>query len=302
MRQFFKYIRILLSYILGLILSLLYRIKPAKRLCPSANHPQLIVSVTSYGRRVAKVLRYPLLSILHQTRRPDRIVVWLDNDHFSDENIPSYLRRMISEYGIEVKYCEDLKSYKKLVPSLREFPEDIIVTIDDDQVYDRHTLEELWNMHMEHPESIICPIAHVPVFESGNLKPYFTWKLNVKHSDSRILFPVGAFGVLYPPHSLFSDATDSSLFTSLSPHADDVWFWFMGLMNHRRVYIIGNWTCRPIDLAYQLIHRDDSLMKQNLLNNRNDVQIEAVLEHYGVSPNQAALEGLLDGTHVDLFS
>ena len=43
-------------------------------------------------------------------------------------------------------------------------------------------------------------------------------------------------------------------------------------------------------------------MKQNLLNNRNDVQIEAVLEHYGVAPNQTALEGLLDGTHVDLFS
>lgn len=293
MRQFFKYIRILLSYIHGLILCVYYRISPARRLCPYAEHPQLIVSVTSYGRRVAKVLRYPLLSVLHQTRLPDRIVVWLDSDHFSDENIPSYLRKMMSKYGIEVKYCEDLKSYKKLVPSLREFPEDVIVTIDDDQVYYRRLLEKLWNLHMEHPESIICPAGHVPTFEQGNLKPYFTWQLNVKGSDSRILFPVGAFGVMYPPHSLYRDVTDSSLFMKLSPYADDVWFWFMGLRNHRRVYMIGRRTCRPVDLAYQLIHRDDSLMKQNLLNSQNDVQIATVLEYYGVPQNQAALEGLL---------
>ena len=292
MSKTFKYIRIIYSYMHGLVLCAVYSLLPKHKLVCRESAPRVIVSLTSYGRRVARTLKYPVYSMLLQSRRPDKIVVWLDNENFSESSLPSSVKRL-EKYGVEIRFCEDLKSYKKLIPSLKLYPEDIIVTIDDDIIYERNTLKCLLDRHSEYPDDIICTMAHIPTFGAEGLNPYNDWKLNVCYSDEELIFPLGGSGTLYPPHSLDKDVTDASLFMELAPQADDIWFWVMALKNGKRIRMSGlNRMYRQIDLMYQQTHRNSSLKDSNLGENRNDLQIKAVMSHYGIAPDRNSVLAL----------
>lgn len=69
------------------------------------------------------------------------------------------------------KWCNDLKSYKKLVPALQEFPHDILITADDDLFYEPEWLEKLYNAYLENPQIIHCHRAHyIQLNADGSLK------------------------------------------------------------------------------------------------------------------------------------
>ncbi len=278
-----KYIKILWSYFCGLIYALWLMMVPKRRLSPvtEAQHPQLVVSLTSYGRRAAKVVPHVLASLLVQTRRPDRIILWLDNVNFSPERLPRRLATIRDKYGVEIRFCDDIRSYKKLVPALLLCPDDILVTVDDDLLYSRRLLEKLYETHLETPDMRLCALAHQPVMENGKLVPYRKWRHNITNHTAMPIFPLGGAGTLYPPHSLYSDVTDKSLFMRLAPQADDVWFWAMGVMAGTKTRLIN--LSNPffqIDLLYQVLHKDASLMTTNLHEDNNDRQICKVIEHY----------------------
>ena len=100
------------------------------------SEPNLIVSLTSYGRRVDKGY-YTIISLLRQTYKPDAIILWLDKDNWDDSKLPKSIQDL-KKKGLEVKYCIDLRSYKKLIPALLEYPKSIIVTCDDDIYYKKN--------------------------------------------------------------------------------------------------------------------------------------------------------------------
>lgn len=278
-----KYIRILWSYACGLIYAFCLMLVPKRRLSPVSdnNHPHLIVTLTSYGRRATKTVPHVLSSLLVQTKRPDRIILWLDNTNFSEERLPHRLVRMRDKYGIEIRFCEDIRSYKKLIPTLQQYPNDILVTVDDDLVYRRRLLEHLYNAHLETPTMRLCSLAHQPTFNNGLFAPYKKWTHNVMYHSEKPIFPLGGAGTLYPPHSLHTDVTDKGLFMSLAPQADDIWFWAMGELAGTKTRLIDfGYPFYQIDLLYQFFHKDASLMSSNLHEDNNDVQIKKVLGHY----------------------
>lgn|SRR5574344_1890169 len=295
MFQLIKKIKIILSYFKGLLLSLILLLRPLNKLQSRTGTSQLIVSVTSYGRRVRKTLKFAVLSMLAQSIRPDRIIIWLDEEHFNSDNIPTSIRRLVNRYGVEVKFCPDYKSYKKLIPTLSLCPEDLIVTIDDDLIYDKRTIEMLYNTHLSNPNAIVCSQANIPTFVNGHLRPYNDWVFNVVETDKQIILPLGGSGTLYPPNSLFKDVNKSSLFMTLSPCADDVWFWIMGIMQGTTVKLSSNrHMIMPIDLLYQLLHKNNnSLMRKNLAEGYNDVQIKAVFSYYGLSTDEMSIKELI---------
>ena len=278
-----KYIRILWAYACGLMYAAWLMLIPKKRLTTTdkPSHPQLVVTLTSYGRRATKTVPHVLASLLVQTKRPDRIILWLDNINFSDTRLPKPLAVMRDKYGVEIRFCEDTRSYKKLIPTLQLCPDDILVTVDDDLLYKRRLLEKLYEAHLETPHMRLCALAHQPIIENGAFLPYRKWKHNVMyHSENRI-FPLGGAGTLYPPHSLHTDVTNQSLFMQLAPQADDVWFWAMGEMAGTKTRLIDfGYPFYQVDLLYQLMHKDASLMASNLHEDNNDKQIRNVLNHY----------------------
>ena len=278
-----KYIRILWAYACGLIYAAWLMLIPKKRLAPAdrKGHPQLVVTLTSYGRRVSKTVPHVLSSLLVQTKRPDRITLWLDDVNFSSSCLPKRLADMRDNYGIEVRFCEDLRSYKKLIPTLQLCPDDILVTVDDDLLYKRRLLEELYKAHLETPDMRLCSLAHEPVIVDGVFAPYRKWKHNVVRHSINQVFPLGGAGTLYPPHSLHTDVTNKSLFMNLAPQADDVWFWAMGELAGTKTRLIDfGYPFYQVDLLYQLLHKDASLMASNLHEDNNDKQIRNVVEHY----------------------
>jgi hypothetical protein len=74
---------------------------------------ELIVSLTSYPRRFP-ILDFAIRSLLNQTVRPDRVILWLAEDDVT--YLPSAVRRLA---GLEIRTCRDLRSFKKLVPLWR---------------------------------------------------------------------------------------------------------------------------------------------------------------------------------------
>lgn len=278
-----KYVRILWSYILGLcyIVWMKFLKKKALSSVGSKSHPHLVVTLTSYGRRAARTVPYALESMLVQTLRPDRIILWLDNANFSADNLPKSLVKMRDKYGVEIRFCEDIRSYKKLIPTLDLCPNDILVTIDDDLVYKRDLLRSLYNAHKDTPNQIICALAHQPKMCGTEFEPYRDWKHNLTKPIDGVIFPLGGSGVLYPPHSLAAEVIDDKLFMRLAPQADDVWFWAMGVMASTKVRLIDfGYPFYQIDLLYQKLHRNTSLMASNLHENFNDVQIKRTKDHF----------------------
>ena len=77
----------------------------------------VVVSLTSYGERLDYVY-LTVLSLMHQTMPPDRIVLWIDFD--TDPNsVPDSLKRL-EPYGLDIRYgCENLKGHKKYFWALR---------------------------------------------------------------------------------------------------------------------------------------------------------------------------------------
>lgn len=248
-------------------------------------HPEFIVSLTSYGRRVNKVVYYTIVSILKQSFLPDRIILWLDKDNWNEKNIPLRLNKLCSK-GLEIKFCEDLKSYKKLIPTLTECPENIIVTIDDDVIYTRNFLKQLWISYRKAPSRIHCTKALLPQRkdkQTFSLAPYTSWpEIPPEQTDARTLkFPVGVGGILYPPYVLDSEITNIKLFTKLCPQADDIWFWCMAIKNntgHTKIAIRKPFY--SFDSIYQFFHHGSALTHSNAKESKNDDQLRNVIDYF----------------------
>lgn len=240
----------------------------------------IIVSLTTYGARAMSVY-LTIESIMQQTLKPNKIVLTLDQDEFNKNNLPLSLKRL-QQRGLEIIFTEDIKSYKKLIPVLRLFPEDIIVTVDDDVIYPPDMLERLYLRHNDHPNDIICCHAHIISFDNnGNACPYLSWADQPAHigGNSKSLLPVGIGGILYPPHCLHQDVDNVEKFLQLSPMADDLWFKIMA--------ILKGTTCVKIPLPEEF---DDWITTTNSpfdyclsdinSNYANDVQWNNLLSYY----------------------
>lgn len=107
---------------------------------------RIIVSMTSYGPRLANIPGV-LNSIYAQTRQPDLVVLNLAYD----EKLPDDVQKYIEEHCVEINRVPDTKVYKKLIPTLKKYPEDCIITIDDDFLYPQGMIEEFMSVHFKYP-------------------------------------------------------------------------------------------------------------------------------------------------------
>ena len=259
--------------------------KPATGINTTARSERVTVSLTSYGRRVASVLPVTVLSLMRQTYKPDTVVLWLDRDHWNSDNTPDSLKRL-QEAGLTIKYCEDLKSYKKYVTAIEEYPDDLIITTDDDFYYSADFVERLMQAHAASPDEIHTHRAHRPTFnDDGSLKLYNDWGLLVYDTNESPLFATTGGGCLFKRSQLYKDITDRNLFSALCPMADDVWFYFMSVLNGTRINVLPHkkHTMIPLDNFYQLTHKNASLSAVNCGESYNDVQIRNVMKHYGLT-------------------
>ena len=249
-----------------------------------------IISLTSYGRRVKKeVVYYTLISLLRQKIKPDRIVLWLDENEWNDITLPHRIKALRNK-GIDILYCEDLKSYKKLIPSLLKYPNSSIITVDDDCIYPIDLVEQLVHEHEKNQSEIICLYASMPLIKDGIPFNYHLWKDLTSCSRGHLIFPTGAAGILYPPNSLHKDVVKKELFQKLAPLADDLWFWFCGLYNNtEKIFVPRKHEALSFDMFYQYTHKGSALTHVNKHLNKNDEQLSNIFCYYNTFINEKGL-------------
>lgn len=247
---------------------------------------QVIVSLTTHSKRLYEVF-LAIESIMQGTYLPNRIILWLGDDAQSID-LPDTLHRQLQR-GLEIRYTQDLGPHTKLIPAILAFPDDIIITIDDDMFYAYDMVENLIKAHNLHPADIISNRVTVMTFDpSGLLRSYMKWE-HYSHPvvDTRRNLITGVEGCLYPPHSLHPEVFNSQVFRSICAYADDVWFTAMAILQGTLVRSlfthyergcaggINNMSVQDIGLW----HAND-----NEADCRNDQQIKAVFSQYNIYP------------------
>ncbi len=242
---------------------------------PHSLPAELIVSVTSYRPRFPG-LATALKSILRQTIKADRTILWID--HTDLEFIPRNVLDL-EDRGLEIKSVKTpMRSYAKIIPALQRFPDAFLVTADDDLRYRPDWLERLVAEYQGLNE-VICHRAHQIRVGVGNMPgPYPTWEKEIGARDpSPLIFATGVGGVLYPPKILHPDVTDVETFKSLCPIEDDVWLYWMARRNGIMAHKIGP----RFNFDYIEGSQDVALHHQNVGEKKNDIQIAAMIARYG---------------------
>ena len=237
----------------------------------------LIVSLTSIPERLYKV-HLCIEALLDQSIIPDHIILWL-SDTICRNEIPENLNRL-ERRGLQIRFCRDIGSYTKLIYALKENPQGIIVTADDDVFYPAFWLEKLYLAYQAEPQYIHCYRAHLMKCNSkGMPDSYHDWEYFAPGmlGPSFFLFPTGHCGVLYPPGSLHQEVFNEEIFKRICPLGDDIWFKAMSLLN--------GVACKKVQPFFNRFRgiwgtQASALHKVNVMQNKNDEQIRAVFEHY----------------------
>lgn len=239
---------------------------------------ELIVSLTSYPARFPTLAK-TLKTLLDQTVAADRTILWLG--HGDRDRLPPEVLAL-QAHGLEIRDCDDLRSFTKIIPALEAFPDAFILTVDDDAAYDPTLIETLARGYDHAAPAIIARRVHLAQFgEGGRLTRYLSWSLNVADAADRdaahVLFLTGVGGVLYPPRSLHPMVLDRARFGRLCPHGDDIWLFWMARRAGTPVRRVGD--VRPV--VNWSGSQGVSLMEANLGRDRNDEQIRAVEAELG---------------------
>lgn len=242
---------------------------------------QIIVSLTTYGLRIDTVY-LAIESIFQQTLKADKVVLYISEKDFWDDKIPILLRKQM-ERGLEIRYVKDIGPYTKLLYALKDFPNDIVITIDDDYIYPIDTIEKLVRAHSIHPKAVCCHHSRtITKKDRQRLYHYnsFPQTYPSNHSLSDNYLAEGFGGVLYPPNALHEDVFKENLFKKLSPMADDLWFKAMELLNGTPVLQIARNKSWIYEMSRIESVQDTGLMNVNVTNNKNDSQLKAILDFY----------------------
>lgn len=249
-------------------------------------NPELIVSLTTIPERIGTV-ELCLDCLLRQSLKPDRLILWLSESNevgkplISKSELPANLLRLVPR-GLEIRWCEDIRSYRKIIPTMRAHPDALIVTADDDILYPRYWLKLLYNAYQKEPQYVHCHRAHLIRYDTtGFALPYSQWNVLADgyQGPSLDLFPTGVGGALYAPDHLHPEVLNEAAFMALCPKADDVWLKAMSLLVNVQCKKVAP---RTIQLMEVRIPNNRTLFFENVTLNGNDLQIKAVAEHFRI--------------------
>lgn len=241
----------------------------------------LIVTLTTYGERINQVY-LTIESIASQSWKPNKIILWLDKNEFSDDNLPLNLKKLRNR-GLIIRYCDNIRSYKKIIPSIEYFPNDTLITIDDDIIYAKDMIENLVLESIKYPKDIIGYRSHRIKFKNGCVDEYKNWKFE---SDSvelnRSTFLTTGAGTLFPPKIFDNEIKNKDVFMKICPYADDIWIYLMS--------IYSGVNCRKVSDSRVYWDRflimnnlqDGGLYQKNLIGGQNDIQFSKVQSYYNI--------------------
>lgn len=243
---------------------------------------ELIVSFTTIPSRIA-YLSDVIKSILNQTILPDRFILYIYKDEFTDVDIESILAEEIRQ-GLEIIWVdENLRSHKKYFYAMKDNPNAIVIVIDDDTIYPPTTIERLIESYKRFPEAISAMRCHKIKFsQNASLLPYNDWEFERMGgtNPSHLNFFTGCGGVLFPPKARTEELFNRENIKSLSFLADDVWLNLLAVKNGIKVAKATWGKGTPITIDD---NPEESLVYINAMyDNNNDKCIANMVKYYQI--------------------
>ena len=232
---------------------------------------KIIVSLTSFPARINIVVK-TIKTLLTQTLKPDAVILWLAPEQFpnGEKDLPQELLDL-KQYGLTIDWYKDIRSYKKIIPTLKKYPNAVIITTDDDIYYAPDTVESLYKSYLEHKNEVHAhrcdwlkvveedakTVPHPsPLLQGeGMTEVVQTRKKVIKWEKTRELYldrhrGVASFhnrltgygAVLYPPNCFYKDVCDESLIKELIPTHDDIWLWAMATLNGYKTRLVKGYS------------------------------------------------------------
>lgn len=231
----------------------------------------LIVNLTTTRQRFY-LLRYTLLSLIEQTLRAEKIIIWVSEEPYLRDkgmagfDYTSQLQEWIPKYnkmGVEIRLTKNTGPYRKLIPCLRNAKDDdILVTADDDIIYRQDWLSSLiQEFYACGGDKVVASrVRKIRRNALGVIQSYVCWRVVTERSllseDYIITFGAGAVlkKSFFRPQDIENDD-----FVLISPTADDLWY--TKLLNNNGISVV----CTPLAIrSLHFINHGDGLDNNNL--------------------------------------
>lgn len=279
-------VQIFFNRIIGAIVNLIYPIYcvvvPINTKRNKNIQKNLIISLTSYPDRINKI-HLCINSLLRQKYKASRVILWLADSQFrKKEDLPKKLLKL-EKKGLEIKFCEDLKSYKKIIYSAKEYSDNIIITADDDTLYPEFWTDGLLKEYQKFPDCVVCYRAHEITFDkSGNVNIYSKWKHLSPDTKgpSTNLVAIGVGGILYPEYFFKNVNFDYKVIKKICPTADDLWLKAITLINGYKVVKVNKNSKEWFTIRQT---QNTKLTTENVeKDNKNDIAMAKLIRYYNM--------------------
>ena len=282
--KFYSFLRFSVRSFVNIIMPIYFRLNPTDKKLESKDDNKVIVSITTFPNRINKIWLV-VECLLRQTRMPNNIILWLSKEQFvrGELDLPIKLLKY-KKNGVEFRFVdEDLRSHKKYYYAFKEFPKDIIITVDDDLFYTDFLIESLLNLHEIFPNSICCHRGFVVNKDNNTILPYKRWQIARDFvNPTSDLFQTSGGGTLYKLEMLHPEVLNKEVFLNICLAADDVWLNFMAQMGGTKT-VKSNYFSNYIPI---LNFNNINLSSYNVLGGGNDLQIRNLINYYNLNENE----------------
>lgn len=195
---------------------------------------KVIASLTSFPTRINYV-EFAIKSLMLQSYKPDRIILWLAKEQFEGLELPKSLLKL-QDHGLEIKWVdEDLRGHKKYFYIVEEQrPDELLITFDDDIIFSTNCIKNLVRKHKKFPKAVVMSRGYEITFDKkGVLESHTKWKImsryGVKKPEKLMHASCGA-GCLYPYGAFHKDIRNSTMMKKCASGIDDLWMTMMVIL------------------------------------------------------------------------
>lgn len=239
---------------------------PTSALNSEKRSEKVIATLTSYPARISYVW-IAIKSLMLQSYRPDRIILWLAEEQFPEKVLPRELLELTT-HGLEIIWMHDIFGHKKYYyPVINQKEDEIVITFDDDIIYDPLLVERLIATHKKYPHCLVCERGQA--FDDHSQENPGRWK-TISSTGVKVpsysINPSPGGGCLIPYGSFFKDATNEEIIRELAYKNDDLWYMFMSAEQGTKIVKTRKWhrTFTVIEDSQQ-----EQMSSENILENKN---------------------------------
>ncbi len=234
---------------------------------------KIVISMTTHDERLRTVY-LALKSLMHQTMKADEIFLYLAKG--SGDGELTREEELKKAGVIIIRGLEDLTCHKKYYYAMKEKQDSVIITADDDSIYDKCFVESLFAKHRCFSDAVICKFGERIRYKEDEIMPYNTWNDCAASVEPETQICIKSYaGVLYPIGKYRMELLDKDSFLLLSEYNDDLWITACLQELGIRVYNMCDNQAQIIEETQEV-----ALWNGDITSRRNDKYVKNLREYF----------------------